>query len=88
MNETKTRIVEQSVTFEGVFGEVCRQRRKDMKLTQWELAAQCGLGQPTISRIETGGGDAHLSTLRTLARGLGLSLSALVDLAEARWNRL
>lgn len=47
-------------------------------LTQPALAERCGLAVETIGRIERGRQMPSLARLETLARALGVSLSALV----------
>ena len=47
--------------------------------SQAELARQAGTSQSYIGRLETGGIDPQLSTVRKLALALGVSVTALVD---------
>ena len=42
--------------------------------SQAQLARQCGMEQPHISRYESGRHEPSISTAAVLARGLGLSL--------------
>ncbi len=51
-----------------------RERRK-AGLTQTELAELAGTTQVTISEIETGNREPHASTLRKLARALGVEVA-------------
>ncbi|WP_394360723.1 helix-turn-helix domain-containing protein [Amycolatopsis sp. SB7-3] len=69
----------------GVFIRQCRSRRN---LTQRALAELCGMGQGTISRIETGSEPIRsVETLMTLARALECShLSILVRLERDHTN--
>lgn len=49
-------------------------RRKQIGLTQLELAERSGTYQTRISKLETGDLDARLSTLAAVAEGLGARL--------------
>lgn len=53
-------------------------------MSQSQLSAMSGLPQPQISRLENGGqGDVMLSTVRTLAAALGVSLEDVAAAIEA-----
>ena len=57
-----------------VFGEVVRDYRRGMGLTQEELAARAGVSVRCIRKIETGESSVpRPSTLRLLADAFGLS---------------
>jgi predicted transcriptional regulator len=47
-----------------------RTRRKELDLTQSELAERAGVSQPLIARIEGGDVDPRLSTLRSIVNAL------------------
>lgn len=47
--------------------------------SQAELARQVGTSQSYIGRLETGGIDPQLSTIRKIAMSLGVPVTALVD---------
>lgn len=47
--------------------------------SQAELARQVGTSQSYIGRLETGGIDPQLSTVRKIALALGVSVTVLVD---------
>ena len=47
--------------------------------SQAELAREAGTSQSYIGRLETGGIDPQLSTIRKIAVALGVSVAALVD---------
>ena len=55
-------------------GTFITQRRKDIGLTQKELAERTGIYQADISKIERAIGNPSLSTLSRLAEGLGMEL--------------
>src|SRR5262249_18902777 len=48
-------------------GRSLRRMRKELDLTQMQLAQRAGIPQPTISEIENGAGE-HGATVSTLAR--------------------
>ena len=50
-------------------------RRREIGLTQVELAAASGIAQSAISRIEQGRANPTVSTLSALARALDASLT-------------
>ncbi|KAG1426039.1 hypothetical protein G6F57_023344 [Rhizopus arrhizus] len=52
-----------------------RQRRKELDLTQEQLAARAGISQAAIAKIERGGATRHTAEI---ARALGASTNWLV----------
>lgn len=56
--------------------------REREKLDQAELAERAGLSAATIAEIESGEGDPVWGDMRLVARGLGVSMEALAELAE------
>lgn len=60
-------------------GDQLKRLRRRAMLTQEQLAKKSGVGITTINRIETGAvEDPHFSTLRKLARALGVEPSGLL----------
>jgi transcriptional regulator with XRE-family HTH domain len=55
-----------------------RRRREELGLTQEELADLSGLTPNYIGAIELGKRDPSVSSMRSLARGLGISLAELL----------
>lgn len=55
-------------------GRVVEERRTERGLTQAQLAAQSGVPQPEISKIEAGKANPTAATLRKLGEPLGLAL--------------
>lgn len=53
--------------------------RASRGLTQGALAKKAGISRAYLARLEMGLHDPHLSRLRTLAKALGVKVSALVD---------
>lgn len=56
------------------FGEILKERRKELGLTQKELATLVGRERTYINRIEKGETDLQLSSLIRIAAALGLML--------------
>ncbi|MBP9082513.1 MAG: helix-turn-helix transcriptional regulator [Bacteroidia bacterium] len=62
-------------------GVLLQELRKEMGLTQEQLAAKCGTTKTYISRIENDASDIRLSTLmRIITEGFGGRLRLRVDL--------
>ena len=59
--------------FSYYFGEIIRSRRKELKMSQDQLAELVGKKRPYISRIENGV-DIRISNLVLIANALDLSL--------------
>ena len=70
---TKSREKFRNEAFAFYFGEVIRERRKSLKMTQQELANKIGKKRPYISRIEKGE-DIKLSNFSLLIKTLNLSI--------------
>ena len=62
--------------FSYYFGELVKNRRKELKLSQEQLAQKLGKQRPYISRIENGE-DIQLSNFAAVADALGLSIQVL-----------
>ena len=56
------------------YGEVLRDRRKELGLTQKELAEKIGRERTYINRIEKGETDLQLSSFLRIADALGITL--------------
>ena len=62
-------------------GVILQERRKQLKLTQEQLAKKCGTTKTYISRIENDASDIRLSTLmRIIQEGLGGHLKLTVEI--------
>jgi len=59
--------------FSYYFGEIIKSRRKELKLSQDDLAKLVGKKRPYISRIENGE-DIRISNLVLIANALDLSI--------------
>ena len=60
-------------------GDKIRSAREARKMTQKELADNTGIKRPNIARLERGTGLPNLSTLLTVANGLGVPLTSLLE---------
>lgn len=63
------------------YGEVLRDRRKALGMTQKELAERVGRNRTYINRIEKGETDLQLSSFFRIADALGIMLRLDVNLA-------
>ncbi len=57
------------------YGEILRDRRKELKMTQNELAKQTGMKQSYLARLERGQVDVQFSSLLRVTSALGLQLN-------------
>jgi ribosome-binding protein aMBF1 (putative translation factor) len=57
------------------YGEILKERRKDLKLTQKELAEKIGKERSYIAHIERGETDMQLSSFLRISNALGLRIS-------------
>ena len=64
-------------SFSYYYGEILKNRRKELKITQEELAKIVGKKRPYISRIENGV-DIRMSNFALIASALNLSLQIKV----------
>jgi transcriptional regulator with XRE-family HTH domain len=65
-------------------GAAIRHAREDRNLPQQRLAEAAGLALSTLQRLEAGQADPSWSTVRSLAKALGITPGQLVARAEAR----
>ena len=56
-------------------GEIIRNRRKELNMTQEDLIRKSGVSRPTISTIESGVHDGNIRTIMRIFNALGLELS-------------
>lgn len=57
------------------YGEILRDRRKELKLTQKQLALKIGKEQSYIARVEKGEADIQLSSFFRIAHALGIEFT-------------
>ena len=70
---TKSREKFREDAFSFYFGEIIKNRRKELKMSQNDLAELVGKKRPYISRIENGE-DIRLSNFVLIANALNLSI--------------
>ena len=58
-------------------GKKIKQLREQEKISQTQLAYECGISQVQVSRIETGDINTTVGTLSLIAKVLGVSLKEL-----------
>ncbi|WP_395295616.1 helix-turn-helix domain-containing protein [Kitasatospora hibisci] len=88
---TQRTLVEEAAALEHLRAEVRAYRlaevRKSQHLTQVEVAAAMGVGQPRVSQIERGDLDiAELPTLRKYIEALGGQLRVVADFGDTSLN--
>lgn len=59
------------------FGDRIRELRRTKGISQEAFAEKCGFARTYMSRIETGGSNASLDAIETLATALGVSVEEL-----------
>ena len=64
--------------FSYYFGEIIKNKRKELRMTQESLAEKVGKKRPYISRFENGE-DIQLSNFALVANALGLSIKLTDD---------
>ena len=70
---SKSRETFREEAYSYYFGEIIRNRRKELKMSQEKLAEAIGKKRPYISRIENGE-DVKISNLLLVANALDLSI--------------
>ncbi|WP_139856747.1 helix-turn-helix domain-containing protein [Aequorivita sinensis] len=75
---TKEREKFRENAFSYYFGEIIKSRRKELHMSQEDLADKVGKKRPYISRIENGE-DIRLSNFALIANALGLSIELKVE---------
>ncbi|MGE9982819.1 helix-turn-helix transcriptional regulator [Slackia isoflavoniconvertens] len=55
-------------------GNIARQAREQAGISQAGFAEECGMRQPTLSRIERGATNPTVETLNDIAKALGKKL--------------
>jgi transcriptional regulator with XRE-family HTH domain len=58
------------------------ERRRQLGLSQREVAERMGTSQPAVARLEAGGTDVRLSTLERYAAALGTTIGFRVAARE------
>ena len=65
--------------FLAKIGEAVRTRRRELGLSQEDLAGSTGVHVNQVSLVERGGVNASLVVARRVAEGLGMKLSELLS---------
>jgi transcriptional regulator with XRE-family HTH domain len=81
MNESKTKILR-------VFGHLVRHKRTQLGISQEELGLRANLDRTYISGVERGVRNPSLTALVSLANGLGIGVSVLLDNLEIKADDL
>ena len=68
---------------QSAFGEILRDLRNKVGLSQEKLAMDCGLDRTYISLLERGLRQPTLTTIFTLANSLAIKPSKLINAVEA-----
>jgi len=63
-------------------GKRVKKLREERNIPQQDLAAKCNVEKSNLSRLEAGGTNPTLYTLKRIADNLGVSLCDLVNLEE------
>lgn len=71
--ESRTIFHEKSIAW--YYGEILRDRRKELKITQQELAEKIGTARSYIARVEKGKTDIQISSFFRIARALGIEFT-------------
>lgn len=69
------------------FADALRQCRREVGLSQEELAARADLSARHVSFLETGKRQPSLTVLHALSQGLGMSLTQFAEVIESKQGR-
>ncbi|MGK7923524.1 MAG: helix-turn-helix domain-containing protein [Trichodesmium sp.] len=81
MDESKSKIL-------TALGSLIKQRRMKLGISQEELGFRANLDRTYISGIERGVRNPSLTALVSLAAGMGISVSELIDNLETEANNI
>jgi len=59
-----------------------KERRREVGLSQTEVAARMGTSQSAVARLEAGSTDVRLSTLLRYAEAIGMELDVRLEARE------
>ncbi len=62
----------------NTIGEIIKERRKSLNITQPVLASLAGVGLNTLVAIERGNGNAKLKTIMAILDTLGLKIDVIL----------
>lgn len=63
-------------------GKRVKMLREEKSIPQQDLAAKCNIEKSNLSRLEAGGTNPTLYTLKKIADNLGISLCDIVNLVD------
>ena len=72
---TATRLAFEEKAMAHYYAEILRDRRKELKMTQKQLADSVGKKRSYIANIERGSVDMQISSFTVLAQALGIRLN-------------
>ncbi|MEB3343106.1 helix-turn-helix transcriptional regulator [Okeania sp.] len=81
MDKSKSKIL-------AALGRLIKQRRMKLGISQEELGFRSNLDRTYISGLERGVRNPSLTALVSLAAGMGISVSELLDNLEAETNNI
>jgi len=67
----------------GSLGDVIRARRRQLNLTQQDIADLTGLARYTVIRVEAGDQNVRIETLDRVANAVGLIITLSTQYREA-----
>jgi len=67
------------MTVQEAIGAKVRKMRKERGLSQEAFADRCGINRGHMGQVERSEKDVTISTLRKISRGLGMTVSQLLD---------
>ena len=71
--DSRTAFHEKSIAW--YYGEILRDHRKELKITQQELAEKVGTARSYIARVEKGETDIQISSFFRIVRVLGIEFT-------------
>ncbi|GAB6012234.1 helix-turn-helix transcriptional regulator [Viscerimonas tarda] len=74
---TPSRIEFENKALAWYYGEVLRDKRKELKITQKQLAERIGKKREYVALLEKGETDMQLSTFLTISQALGLKFALM-----------
>jgi len=72
---TTTRTAFEEKAYAAYYAEILRDRRKELKITQQQLADKIGKERSYIAHVERGKTDMQLSSFFRISSALGISLN-------------
>jgi transcriptional regulator with XRE-family HTH domain len=74
--------MDEKVQLQFAIGKRVKTLREERSIPQQVLAAKCNIEKSNLSRLEAGGTNPTLYTLKKIADNLDISLSELVNLKD------